>query len=91
MEAYRFENQAKAFDKSMKKRGKYKSYILRKGLLESKDFLSKNMIGDTRDESSIRLQKQVHVKRESHELEEEDGAYVSKQVRCIAYHLTSQA
>ena len=49
------------------------------------------MIGDTRDESSIRLQKQVHVKRESHELEEEDGAYVSKQVRCIAYHLTSQA
>ena len=36
------------------------------------------MIGNTRDESSIRLQKQVHVKRESHELEEEDGAYVSK-------------
>ena len=33
MEAYRFENQAKAFDKNMK-RGKYKSYILRKGLLE---------------------------------------------------------
>ena len=49
------------------------------------------MIGHTRDESSIRFQKQVHVKRESHELEEEDGAYVSKQVRCIAYHLTSQA
>jgi len=34
--------------------------------------------GNTRDESSIRLQKQAHVKRESHELEEEDGAYVSK-------------
>jgi hypothetical protein len=31
-----------------------------------------------RDESSIRLQKQAHVKKESHELEEEDGAYVSK-------------
>ena len=31
-----------------------------------------------RDESSIRLQKQAHVKRESHELEKEDGAYVSK-------------
>jgi hypothetical protein len=30
LEAHRFENQAKAFDK----RGKYKSYILRKGLLE---------------------------------------------------------
>ena len=43
-----------------------------------KDLFSKNMIGNTRDESSIRLQKQVHVKRESHELEEEDGAYVSK-------------
>ena len=36
------------------------------------------MIGNTRDESRIRLQKQVHVKRESHELEKEDGAYVSK-------------
>ena len=34
--------------------------------------------GNTRDESSIRLQKQAHVKRESHELEEDDGAYVSK-------------
>jgi len=44
-----------------------------------RDFFSKNMIGgNTRDESSIRLQKQAHVKRESHELEEEDGAYVSK-------------
>ena len=36
------------------------------------------MIGNTRDKSSIRLQKQVHVKRESHELEEEAGTYVSK-------------
>ena len=43
-----------------------------------KDLFSKNMIGNTRDESSIRLQKQVHVKRESHELEEEDRAYVLK-------------
>ena len=34
--------------------------------------------GNTRDESSIRLQKQAHVKRKSHELEEDDGAYVSK-------------
>ena len=34
--------------------------------------------GNTRDESSIRLQKQAHVKRESQELEEDDGAYVSK-------------
>ena len=34
--------------------------------------------GNTREESSIRLQKQAHVKRESHELEEDDGAYVSK-------------
>ncbi|KAL3611073.1 hypothetical protein D5086_002093 [Populus alba] len=36
------------------------------------------MIGNTRDKSSIRLQKQVNVKRESHELEEEAGTYVSK-------------
>jgi hypothetical protein len=33
--------------------------------------------GNTRDESSMRLQKQAQVK-ESHELEEDDGAYVSK-------------
>ena len=78
MEAYRFENQAKAFDKSMKKEANTSHTFWEKGLLESKDFLSKNMIGDTRNESSIRLQKQVHVKRESRELEEEDGAYVSK-------------
>jgi hypothetical protein len=43
-----------------------------------KDYL-KNMIGsNTKEESSIRLQKQAYVKRESHELAEEDGAYVSK-------------
>ena len=36
------------------------------------------MIGNTRDDSIIRLQKEVHDKKESHELEEEDGAYVSK-------------
>ena len=63
MEAYRFENQAKAFDKSMTK-GNNKSYILRKG--------------NTRDESSIQLQKQAHVKKESHELEEEDGGLCFK-------------
>ena len=34
--------------------------------------------GNTRDESNIRFQKQAHVERESHEQEEEDGAYVSK-------------
>ena len=78
MEAYRLENQAKAFDKSMKKRQIQVIHFEKKRLLESKDFLSKNMIGDTGNESSIRLQKQVHVKKESHELEEEDGAYVSK-------------
>ena len=42
-----------------------------------KDYLKK-VRDNTRDESSIRRQKQAHVKRESHELEEEDGAYVSK-------------
>ena len=43
-----------------------------------RDFFSKNMIGgNTRDESSMRLQKQAQVK-EAHELEEDDGAYVSK-------------
>jgi len=48
-------------------------------LKKVRDFFSKNMIGgNTRDESSIRLQKQAHVKRESHELKEDDGAYVSK-------------
>jgi hypothetical protein len=48
-------------------------------LKKVRDFFSKNMIGgNTRDKSSIRLQKQAHVKRESHELEEDDGAYVSK-------------
>jgi len=36
------------------------------------------MIGSTRNESSIRLQKQAHIKREFHEIEEDDGAYVSK-------------
>ena len=34
--------------------------------------------GNTRDESSMRLQKQAQVKRESHELEEDDETYVSK-------------
>jgi len=34
--------------------------------------------GNTRDESRMRLQKQAQVKKESHELEEDDGAYVSK-------------
>jgi hypothetical protein len=48
-------------------------------LKKVRDFFSKNVIGgNTRDESSIRLQKQAHDKRESHELEEDDGAYVSK-------------
>jgi len=43
-----------------------------------RDFFSKNRIGgNTRDESSMRLQKQAQVK-EAHELEEDDGAYVSK-------------
>jgi hypothetical protein len=42
-----------------------------------KDY-SKKVRDNTRDKSSIRLQKQAHVKRESHELEEDDGAYVSK-------------
>jgi hypothetical protein len=36
------------------------------------------MIGGTKNESSIRLQKQAHVKREFHEIEEDDGTYVSK-------------
>ena len=36
------------------------------------------MIGQRENKSSIRLQKQAHVKREFHELEEDDGAYVSK-------------
>jgi ribosomal protein L21 len=48
-------------------------------LKKVRDFFSKNMIGgNTRDESSIQLQKQAHVKKKSHEIEEEDGAYVSK-------------
>jgi hypothetical protein len=48
-------------------------------LKKVRDFFSKNMIGgNTREESSIRLQKQAHLKKESHELEGEDGAYVSK-------------
>jgi hypothetical protein len=53
---------------------------LGKGLLkESQRFLLQNMIGgNTRDESSMRLQKQAQVKKEAHELEEGDGAYVSK-------------
>jgi hypothetical protein len=52
---------------------------LRKGLLEeSKRLLLKDMIGGTRNESSIRLQKQAHIKREFYEIEEDDGAYVSK-------------
>jgi hypothetical protein len=52
---------------------------LRKGLLEeSQRLLLKDMIGSTRNESSIRLQKQAHIKREFHEIEEDDGAYVSK-------------
>jgi hypothetical protein len=34
--------------------------------------------GSTRNEASIRLQKQAHVKREFHEIEEDDGTYVSK-------------
>jgi hypothetical protein len=75
-EAYRFENQAKAFDKEAMTSHTFweKDYTKK-----VRDFFSKNMIGgNTRDESSIRLQKQAHVKRESHELEEEDGAYVSK-------------
>ena len=36
------------------------------------------MIGQHENKSSIRLQMQAHVKREFHELEEDDGAYVSK-------------
>jgi hypothetical protein len=36
------------------------------------------MIGGTKNESNIRLQKQAHVKREFHEIEEDDGTYVSK-------------
>ena len=48
-------------------------------LKKVRDFFSKNMIGgNTRDESSIQRRKQAYVKRESQELEEEDGAYVSK-------------
>ena len=44
-----------------------------------RDFFSKNTIGgNTRDESRMRLRKQAQVKKESHELEEDDGAYVSK-------------
>jgi len=43
--------------------------------------------GNTRDKSSMRLQKQAQVKKESHELEEDDGAYVSKQERIHAWHL----
>jgi hypothetical protein len=36
------------------------------------------MIGGTKNKSSIQLQKQAHVKREFHEIEEDDGTYVSK-------------
>ncbi|KAL3582161.1 hypothetical protein D5086_016493 [Populus alba] len=44
--------------------------------------------GNTRDESSIRFQKQAHVERQSHEQEDEDGAYVSKPGRQKGPHIS---
>ena len=79
--ACRFEK-VKAFDKSMTKR-QWQVIHFKKKTTWRKSKNSSLRIwsvkrGNTRDESSIRLQKQAHIKKELHELEEDDGAYVSK-------------